>query len=73
MSNQEELRPADHAITVDEAIKLLKEYKKKYNGGSDKLEIQVYGKSVKGYLVGSVLDIDHEDGPYCTLYCKEDF
>lgn len=69
---EEGIRIADHPITVDEAIELLKKYKKKYkNGGSDKLEIQVYGKSIKGYLVGSVFSIDHEDGNYCTLYCDE--
>ena len=69
---EEDIRIANHPITVNEAIKLLTEYKEKYHGGNDKLEIQVYGKSILGYLVGSVYDIDHEDGPYCTLYCKED-
>ena len=61
----------DHKMTVDEAIELLTEYKKKYDG-SDKLEVQVYGKDITGYLVGSVYDLDHEDGPYCTLYCEQD-
>ena len=62
----------EHVITVDEAIKLLTEYKNMYDGGDHKLEVQVYGRDVVGYLVGSVYDIDHEDGPYCTIYCNED-
>ena len=58
-------------LTVDEAIKLLHEYKKKY-GGDHKLEIQAYwgGGSISGI---TVYDIDNENGPYCTIYAEDNY
>lgn len=58
-------------LTVDEAIKLLQEYKKKY-GGDHKLEIQAYwgGGSISGI---TVYDIDNENGPWCTIYAEDNY
>ena len=58
-------------LTVDKAIELLLDYKKKYSGG-DILEIQAYPKDrIPSAMVDfAVYDIDHEDGPWCTVYAE---
>lgn len=59
-------------LTVDELILVLQKYKKNNaNGGSHIVNVQAYwghGNSISGL---TVYNINHEDGPYCELYCED--